>query len=424
MRSPRSALWRDRGFVRLFAAVAISELGSNVSFLALPLAALYILDASAFEVALLRTVEIAPLLLFALPIGVWVDRVRRRPLMVAADFGRAAVIASVPVAYWLGHFSLTQLYVVAAAYGLLTIFFDLSYLSFVPGLVPKDRLGEANSTLLGAQSAASLAGPTLAGALVGLVGAAVAVLADAVSFLCSGVLVSLIRGREPRPEPATTRPWDDLRQGVRFVFGQPTLRTLTVWISAWNLFSSAFFAILVVYYVRTLELSATTIGIVFAIANAGIVVAALVNQRLVARFGIGPVIAYVSPLSDACWLGLPLAPLAFPVPFLVAFGFLGAMLGFFVNVNQLTLRQSITPAHLLGRMNSVVRFMYWGTAPLGAVLGGLLADALGLRRTLVATALAALATGLPITFSHIRKLATVDGDAGAPGDGGVAATAR
>ena len=377
MRSPRSALWRDRGFVKLFAAVAISELGSNVSFLALPLAALYILQASALEVALIRTAGIAPLLLFALPVGVWVDRARRRPLMIAADFGRAAVIASVPVAYWLGHFSLTQLYVVVAAYGLLTIFFDLSYLSFVPGLVPKERLGEANSTLLGAQSAASLAGPTLAGALVGLVGAAVAVLADAISFLCSGALVSLIRGREPRPEPATTRPWDDLQQGVRFVFAQPTLRTLTVWISSWNLFSSAFFAILVVYYVRTLELDATTIGIVFAISNAGIVVAALLNQRLVARFGIGPVIAYVSPISDACWLGLPLAPLAVPVPFLIVFGFLGAMLGFFVNVNQLTLRQSITPPHLLGRMNSVV-----------------------------------------------RKLATVDGDAGAPGDGSVAATAR
>jgi MFS family permease len=424
MPSPRSALWRDRGFVKLFAAVAISELGSNVSFLALPLAALYILDAGALEVALIRTVEVAPLLLFALPVGVWVDRVRRRPLMIAADFGRAAVMASIPIAYWLGHFTLTQLYIVVAAYGLLTIFFDLSYLSFVPGLVPKERLGEANSQLLGAQSAASLAGPTLAGALVGLVGAAVAVLADAISFLCSGALVSLIRGREPRPEPATTRPWDDLQQGARFVFGQPTLRTLTIWISAWNLFASAFFAILVVYYVRTLELGATTIGIVFAISNAGIVTAALINQRVVARFGIGPVIAYLSPVSDACWLGLPLAPLAFPIPFLIVFGFLAAMLGFFVNVNQLTLRQSITPPHLLGRMNSVVRVMYWGTVPAGAALGGVLAGPLGLRWTLIATSVAAMLTALPITFSPIRKLATVEVDAGAPGDGGVAATAR
>lgn len=418
-----SALWRDRGFVTLFGAVAISELGSNISFLALPLAALYILDASALQVALIRTVEVVPLLVLALPVGVWVDRVRRRPLMIAADVGRALSIASIPVAYWLGAFSLTQLYIVVAANGALTVFYDLSYLSFLPGFVPHDRLGEANSKLLGVQSVAGLAGPTLAGALIGLVGAAVAVLGDAISFACSAALVSTIRGREPAPVPPTTRRRDDVVEGLRFVFSQPILRTLTIWISIWNFFSSAFFAILLVYYVRDLHLDATTIGVVFAIANLGLIAAALVNDRVVRRFGVGPVIAYGTPLFDLCYLTFPLAPQANAVPFLIVFGFVGSLFGFFVNVNQLTLRQSITPPHLLGRMNSVVRLLYWGMMPLGALVGGLLAAPLGLRRTLIATAVASILVGLPITFSPIRRLATVDDDAGAPGDGGVAASA-
>jgi predicted MFS family arabinose efflux permease len=297
--------------------------------------------------------------------------------------------------------------VVVAIHGLLTVFFDLSFLSLLPGLVPHARLSEANAKLLGAQSAAGVAGPTLAGALVGFLGAAVAVLADAVSFAFSGALITSIRRREPKPKSTMTRTWDELVEGVRFVFAQPTLRTLTIWFSAWNLFSSGFFAILVVYYVRSLHLDAGTIGIVFAVSNVGIVIAAAVNERVVRRFGIGPVIAYFGPASDLCWIAFPLAPHAFPLPVLIGFGILGGMFGLLVNVNQLTLRQALTPPQLLGRMNSVVRLMYWGTIPIGATIGGVLAGPLGLRTTLVLTALLAVLAGLPITFSHIRRLSTI-----------------
>ncbi len=437
----RSALWRDSGFVRLWAANGVSELGTQVTLLALPLAALYVLKAGALGVALLRSFAVLPFLLFSLPAGVWVDRLQRRPLMIAADLGRALAMASIPVVFWLGHLTMTQLYVVAAVHGLLSVIFDVSYLSFLPTLVGREQLGEANSTLLGTDAVAQIGGPTLAGGLVASFGAPVAVLADAVSFLFSGALVGTVRGRERRPEPAGTRARAELVEGVRYVFSQPHLRTLTTWISTGNLFSSAMFALLIVYLVRGLHLGAATIGWLLTVINLGFVGAALANRRLVQRFGPGPLIAVSFLLSPLLLLAIPAAPKSAAIPVLVASGLAGTFLGFLGNVNQLTLRQAITPNRLLGRMNAVTRFMYWGTMPLGSALGGVIADAVGLRVTLFAAASGSVLAGIPIALSPIRKLrelpdpepepalsvellatarSTVTDDAGAAGDGGLA----
>jgi len=401
---PSSPLWSDRGFVKLWAANGISQLGTQVTLLALPLAALYVLNASTLAVALLRSFAVLPFLLFSLPAGVWVDRLRRRPLMIAADLGRALAIASIPLAYWLGHLTLVQLYVVSGVHGLLSVVFDVSYLSFLPTIVGREHLAEANSKLLGTQSLAALAGPTLAGGLVTAVGAPVAVLADAVSFAFSGAFVTTIRGREERPEPTQTRARTELMEGLRYVFGQPYLRTLTTWFSIGNLFNSALFAIVIVYFVRDLHLGAGTIGWLLALINAGFIVGAFANGPLVRRFGIGPMIAYPSLLSPIALVTIPAAPRGNPLPLLVAGGIAGTFIGFFANVNQLTLRQSITPQRLLGRMNSVARFMYWGTIPLGSALGGVVAESIGLRPTLFAAAAGAALTGIPIALSPIRRL--------------------
>ena len=419
---PRSALWRDRAFVRLFAANAISQLGTQFSLLALPLTALVVLHEGALEVSLLRTFAALPFVFFSLPAGVWIDRLRRRPLMIAADSGRALALASIPVAFWLGRLSLTQLYVVVALSGTLSVLFDVSYLSFLPGLVPRERLGDANAKLLGSQAAAQSAGPSIAGVVVGAVGAAVAVLADSVSFALSAIFVAAIRGRERRPEAASTRKRDDLLEGLRYVFSQPYLRTLTVWTSLWNLFASGYNAIVIVYYVRDLHWSPTEIGIVMAIAASGLVVGSLVNERLVARLGIGTMIAFSGIAFSATLVATPLVPATNAAPIIAAIGFAGSTAGFFANVNQLTLRQAITPQRLLGRMNSVVRFMYWGTIPLGSLLAGLAAGPFGLRATLVAAGIGSIASCVPIMVSRIRG-ATVTGDARAPGDGGLAAPA-
>jgi predicted MFS family arabinose efflux permease len=400
----RRALWRDSGFVRLWAANGVSELGTQVSLLALPLAALYVLKAGALGVALLRTFAVLPFLFFSLPAGVWVDRLRRRPLMIAADLGRAVAIASIPVAFWLGHLTMAQLYAVAGVHGLLSVIFDVSYLSFLPTLVGREQLGEANATLLGTDAVAQLAGPTLAGGLVASFGAPVAVLADAVSFVWSGALVTTVRGREVRPEQTGTRARAELVEGLRYVFSQPHLRTLTTWISAGNLFSSALFALVVVYLVRGLGLGAATIGWLMAVINLGFIGAALTNGRLVRRFGPGPVIAVSFLLSPLFLIAIPAAPRSAAIPVLVAGGLCGTFLGFLGNVNQLTLRQAITPHRLLGRMNAVTRFMYWGTMPLGSALGGVVAEAVGLRATLFGAVIGSVLTAVPIALSPIRGL--------------------
>jgi predicted MFS family arabinose efflux permease len=419
----RSALWRDRGFVKLWAANGVSQLGTQVSMLALPLAALLVLHRGALAVALLRAFAVLPFVVFALPAGVWIDRRRRRPLMVVADAGRALALASVPIAFWLGDLTLVQLFVVVTVSGTLTVLFDVSYLSFLPGLVTRDRLGDANSKLLGTQAAAQVAGPSLAGALVGAVGAAVAVLADAVSFAISGAFVAAIRGREQQPQPTGTRRRDELLEGLRHVFHHPQLRTLAVWTSLWNLFSSGFFAIEVVYFVRSLHWSSLEIGAVLAIGSSGLVLGSVLNERLVARFGIGRMIAFSGIVFSSLLAAIPAAPRAHSAAVIAVVGFVASTVGFFANVNQLTFRQAVTPHRLLGRMNSVVRFMYWGTIPAGSALAGVLAGPLGLGGTLYLAAAGATASCIPIAGSRIRS-ATVPVDARAPGDGSLAAAAR
>lgn len=418
----RSPLWRDRGFVDLWAANAVSQLGEQVSLLAIPLTALFVLHRGALEVALLRAFAAVPFLLFTLPAGVWIDRVRRRPLMIAADVGRALSLATIPIAYWLGDLTLAQLYVVAVVHGALTVVFDVSYLSFLPGLVSRERLNEANAKLLGTQAIAQVAGPTIAGALIGAVGAAVAVVANSVTYAASSVFVLHIRGREEKPEPTRTRRRDELLEGIRYVFGQPNLRTLTVWTALWNLFTSGFFALEVVYFVRTLHWGATEIGIVLALASSGLLLGAAINERLARRFGIGRMIAYSGIVYSALTAAVPGAPRAHAAVVIVVTGFVASTVGFFANVNQLTYRQAITPTRLLGRMNSIVRLMYWGTIPIGSALAGVIAGPLGLRTTLFATVIGATVTCIPIMVSPIRG-ATVPADAGVSGDGGMAAPA-
>jgi predicted MFS family arabinose efflux permease len=420
---PRSPLWQDRGFVALWAANGISQLGQQVSVLAIPLTALFVLHQGALEVALLRAFTVIPFVLFSLPAGVWIDRVRRRPLMIVADFGRALNLATIPIVYWLGDLTLAQLYIVAVIHGTLTVIFDVAYLSFLPGLVPRERLSEANGKLLGTAAVAQVIGPTLAGALIGAVGAAVAVIANAISFAGSGAFVTRIRGREEQPESTGARRRDELVEGIRYVFGQPHLRTLTVWTSLWNLFTSGFFAIELVYFVETLHWGATKIGIVLALGGSGLLLGSFANERLVARIGIGRMIAYSGILFSAGLAWVPAAPRAYAAPVIVVTGFIGSTIGFFANVNQLTFRQAITPPRLLGRMNSIVRLMYWGTIPAGSALAGVLAGPLGLRTTLFAAAAGATVSCIPIMVSPIRS-ATVPTDARIPGDGGLAAPAQ
>jgi MFS family permease len=413
MRTRRS-LWRHADFMRLWTAESVSRLGSQVSLLALPLAAITVLHASTFEVGLLSTAEFAPFVLVGLPAGVWVDRLRRRPVLIAGDLGRALALGSIPLAYALHALTIGQLYAVGFVTGVLTVFFDVAYQSYLPSLVEPDQLVEGNGKLEISNSGASIAGPGLAGGLIQLVGPAVAVLADAASFAASGLFVGLIRHREPRPErrrrPAGERGAmrREIWEGLRYVLGHRLLRWIAATTASANLFGSMIQAIWVLYFVRQLHLSPGVIGLVMTTGNLGWLAGAMLAGRLGNWLGIGRVIVGAIGLGGLGTLLIPLAPEAAPIPVLIAALFLTSFGGTAYNISQLSLRQAITPARLHGRMNATMRFMVWGTLPVGAAIGGALGGAIGLRPTVWIAAVASLLPVLPALRSSVWPVRSVE----------------
>jgi len=400
----RTGLWADDDFLKLWGAQTISVVGSQVTLIALPLTAILVLDASAFAVAALAAMNTLPFLLFALPAGIWIDRLRRRPLMILADFGRAAALLSIPVAYAFDALGLAHLFVAAFAVGALTVVFDLAYLSFLPGLVGRARVAGGNARLEATRTSAQAAGPGIGGGLVGLVGAPLAILVDAVSYVVAGLLLLRIRHEEPVMRRDRRRALPELEEGIRYVFRQPYLRALTLTIAASNLFTFMVISLFMVYAVRRLGLSPELVGLVMTTANLAGAAGAVVNGRVVRRFGIGPTIVVSAILASAAWILLPLAPASNPLPFVVAGAALGPLFGVMFNVNQLSLRQAITPERLMGRMNSVVRFMYWGTMPLGSFAGGALATVIGIRPTLFVGVVGGTLAFVPLAFTSLVRL--------------------
>ncbi len=407
---PTGGLWRHADFLKLWSAETISQVGSQVSQLALPLVAILVLDASAFEVAALGTVEFLPFILFTLPAGVWVDRLPRRPILIAGDFGRAGLLATIPIAYVADVLTLTQLFVVGFLVGICTVFFDVAYQSYLPSLVERDLIIDGNSKLEISRSAAQVGGPGFGGALVEIFTAPYAVLVDAISFLGSGLFVLRIRAHEEKPEVTTSdglRPslWTDLKEGLRFVLGNPNLRAQAGCTATSNLFSSVAFSIFLVFAVRTLELSPGVIGIVFSIGAAGSLVAALTATRLSNRFGIGRTTIAVGLLWGPATLLVALAPVGNgAIPVILAANLVLAFSIVVYNIVQVSYRQAICPPRLQGRMNSVMRFIVWGTIPIGTLAGGALGSWIGLRETIVIGGLGGSLAVLWIVFSPQRQL--------------------
>jgi MFS family permease len=410
---PQGGLWRHRDFLKLWSAETISQVGSQVDDLAIGFVAIVALDASAFEVAVLGTLNFLPFILFTLPAGVWVDRLRRRPILIAGDLGRAALLATVPIAYVADALTLWQLYVVVFLTGICTVFFDVAYQSYLPSLVERDQIIDGNSKLEISRSAAQVGGPGFAGALIEIFTAPYAVLVDAVSFLGSALFLFGIRKHEEAPVRETIdgrKPslWTELKEGLRFVVGNPNLRAQAGCTGTSNLFSSLGFAILLVFLVRELELSAGVIGIVFSIGATSSFAAAFTATRLSSRFGIGPTTIVMAALFGPGTLLVAFAPVGnAAIPFLVASLLVLFYSGIVYNIIQVSYRQAICPPRLQGRMNSVMRFIVWGTIPIGTLAGGALGTWIGLRETLVISAIGGGTAFLWILFSpqrHLREM--------------------
>jgi MFS family permease len=405
---PKGGLWRHSDFLKLWSAETISQVGSQVGGLALPFVAIVTLDVSPFEVALLGVFEFAPFILVSLPAGVWVDRLPRRPILIVGDLGRAALLATIPVAYAFDVLTIWQLYGVGFLFGVLTVFFDVAYQSYLPSLVSRDQLVDGNSKLEISRSGAQLAGPALAGVLVQALTAPVAVLIDAISFVASGAFVLRIRTKENAPERENGRsPFagmkGELAEGLRYVFGHRYLRWIAASTATFNFFSNVMFAIFLVYAVRQLDLSAGTIGVVFAIGNVGYLIGAIAANRIARTLGVGPAIVAGAAAGIASVL-VPLAPESGPIPFLIASQLIVAFGLPLYNITQVSFRQAITPERLQGRMNSVMRFIVWGVIPLGTLVGGAIASAVDLRTAMWVGAIGMSLAFLPVLLSPVRTL--------------------
>lgn len=401
----RRGLWHHLDFRRLWIGETVSQFGTMVSQLALPLVAILVVHASTFEVGLLTACETVAFLLVGLPAGAWVDRMRFRTVLIVNDLIRAAALGSVPLAYWLGRLTIGQLFVVALVTGMSTVFFDVAYQSYLPELVDREALVEGNAKLQASESVSQIAGPSVGGVLIQVLIAPYAVLVDALSFIWSAAWILSIQARPPKPARQPDRKLRrEIGEGLRFVLGSRLLRAIAMCTGTANLFSAVAAAVFYVLLARQLGLSAGWIGAISSTSALGGLLGSLIARRFAERVGQGP----------AIWLSILLiAPTGFVAPFvhrdwtlgLLALAQIAMWMGTVVyNITQVSFRQGLCPPALLGRMNATMRFLVWGTMPLGGVLGGVLGEAIGVRATLFVAAVGGSLAAVPVLLSPLPTM--------------------
>jgi MFS family permease len=412
-------LLRDHDDFRLlWLAQTVSQIGAQITYLALPLTAALTLAASPMEMGVLTAMGAVPALAVGLMAGEIVDRRERRPILVSADAARAFLLMTIPLAWLAGHLSMPLLYLVAFLSGLCALFFDIAYQAFVPSLLERRRLVEGNSLLELSRSAAEVIGPVLGGGLVHLLKAPLAIAADALSFLVSALLIVRIRTRERRPtaESEVTL-WRSSLMGVREVASSAPLRALAVSLAAIGLFNAMIEAVVILYLTRTIGLPPGVLGAIFAVGSIGFIVGAVLPARLVHALGVGPTLALSIAVVGLSDLALPLA--GQDVRWVaVAFGvgqfFFGLGITVF-RVAQISIRQAIVPDALLGRVGGTFNVLGWGIAPLGAMVGVVLGQTIGVWWTLVFGSMLEPAVAAVIRFSPLWNLRDVSRTEDVPG---------
>lgn len=400
------SLWHNHSFVRLWIAQALSNAGSQITAIALPLTAVLVLGATTSQMGLLGIAGRAPYLLFDLFAGVFVDRRRRRPILVSTDLGRALLLGTIPLAALWGYLTFLQLYVVAFAVGALTAFFSLASISILPSLVKGEQLVEANSKLAVTDAVMTIAGPSMAGGLVQVLSAPKAIIADVLSYLLSALSLKTIASDEQilgRKRQGSV--WAEIGEGVRELVRTPLLRALALSVSVGTFGVAVQETVLVLFLTRELRFAPATIGAVFAFGGVGSLVGAFLGGRLARRIGVGRSIVLGNLLWGVGVLLFPIAGLVRETFLIVAAGQMLANIGGTVwGINQMSLRQSITPLGLFARATAARRFLMISLQIIGAALGGLLGTVVGLRATLVVGAVGLLVGLLLVLFSPVRNV--------------------
>ena len=378
------SLWHHADFMKLWGGQTVSSLGSVVTRTAVPLVALLVLGAGPFEMAMIIVSASLAVLLVGLFAGAWVDRLRRRPLLIGADALRAVLLFSIPAAYLANVLRLEQLYLVVFLEGCLGVLFDSAYPAYVPSLIGVERVVEGNSKLAASSSLAEIGGPGLAGGLVQLIGAPFTMLVDAVSYVFSAVSLLLIRSPEPPrpPRVATTHIRHEIAEGLRLVSRHPVLVPLTLRSVIAHVAGSFYGVLYTIYLINELHLNPLLLGIVVSAGGVGSLVGSFFAQRVISRLGIGPALIWMAAGGSLLGVLTPLAGGAIWLATLMVFipQLLGDGLGTIEEVAEISLIQGVIPDRILGRVNATLEVFSHGIAyPLGALLAAALAGVIGVR---------------------------------------------
>jgi MFS family permease len=414
MRSPTS-IFANRPYALLWSSQTISFLGTQITYVALPLTAVVFLQATPLQAGLLGSLEQLPFLLFGLLVGVIVDRRARRGILIWSNVVRLVALGWVPVAFLTGLLTITQLYLVVFLLGSMTVFFEIAYMSYLPTIVERDRLVEANAKLQASSSVAEVAGPGLAGALISVISTPLVLVADALSYLVSVVMLA----RMPRDVAPVVRDEDarsaaslasSLREGFAVIWGHVLLRWCTAAVVLLSLGFSAVMSLYFLFLVREVGMGSVQVGLVVALGSVGALVGALLAERLTRVLGLGPALVLALALPSVGFLGLAAVHDASLVGCVTAglatfVGFLGIPV---FDITVISARQAVTPEHLQGRASATVRTLSWGTLAIGALLGGVAGEVLGLRAGLVVSAAAILLAPLLLAASPVRSLRVLE----------------
>jgi len=417
-----SGLWRDRDFLKLWFGQTISEIGSRITREGIPLTAVLLLHATPAQMGLLASLNGFGALLFGPIAGLVADRFRLRPILIATDLGRAGMLALVPLLYSQGQLTMTLLCVIMAGTAVFTTFFDVAYQSLLPSLVRRDQLLDGNAKLTMSLTTAEMVGPAGTGLLVQTLGAPRAIALDAVSFLVSALSVALISpGREKATKTTFSVVKDpgasgeagvfaEISAGFRLTFANPILRALALRSATASFFYGFFATLYVIYAVQELRFTPVVLGVVVTLGGIGAFMGAIFAERIARRFSVGRTMIGAAVTSGVLSFLIPLAP----GPGWKAVACLGAaqLIGDIAypvyGIHEATLRQSITPPALLGRVTAFAQLLFKGCWPVGALVGGTLATWFGMRMTFVVCAAGVLASAAWLVFSPVRGLVEHD----------------